>query len=85
MMKWQKTQSADKICFANGIPPSLLLIGVYPLSAFLSICKCLLMDFGTHIIHLFFQLPKRRSLGSMALPLENLGLGAIDQMFGIER
>ena len=43
------------------------------------------MDFGTHIIPLFIQLPKRRSLGSMALPLENVGLGAIDQMFGIER
>ena len=43
------------------------------------------MDFGTHIIPLFFQLAKRRSLGSMALPLENVSLGAIDQMFGIER
>ena len=81
----EKTKSANKICFANGIPQNLLLISVYPLSAFLSICRCLLMDFGTHTISLLIQLPKRRSLGSMALPLENLGLGAIDQMFGIER
>jgi hypothetical protein len=78
MLKWKKHSRLTRYVSPTVYPQAFLLIGVYPFSAFLSICRCLLMDFGTHTISLLIQLPKRRSLGSMALPLENLGLGAID-------